>query len=487
MKTIVIFLLAFGCFLSKSVSMPVEDSLKLSLSEVVEMAKQKSIAARQSSTVKDTKYWEWRTFKSNYQPQLSLQGIAPGYTKSFIPVLQPNGTIFFQPVHNNNSSLNLNFSQSIRGTGATIYGTTQLQRFDDYARKNTLYNGIPFALGINQPLFKFNQLKWDQKIEPLKYNESRQLFIESMEQISVKATAYFFDLLTAQVNLGIAASNLTNTQNILRIANVKFELGKITKNEILQLELEELKAQKAVGTAKRDMEIAALNLKAFTGLQTNDKIELLIPADTRDIKIFPDKVLAEAYDNRSDAIGFVRRIMEAKRDVAKAKGDNGLNASLTAMVGYSNSAPTMSKIYRSPQNQQMLQLQFDIPILDWGRSKSRSNTAEANLKLTEFVVEQDKQNFTQQIITQVTLFELMKDQLLLTARADTIASEKSQIAKDRYILGHSNITDLSIAFQEKDQAKRDYIYALRDYWGAYYELRYLSLFDFEKNEKIMYK
>src|SRR4029078_4461941 len=121
MKTIVIFSVAFGCFLSKGICMPSEDSLKISLSEVVEMAKQKSIAAKQSSTVKDTKYWEWRTYKSNYQPQLSLQGIAPGYTKSFIPVLQPNGTIFFQPVHNNNSSLNLNFSQSIRGTGATVY------------------------------------------------------------------------------------------------------------------------------------------------------------------------------------------------------------------------------------------------------------------------------------------------------------------------------------------------------------------------------
>ena len=81
----------------------------------------------------------------------------------------------------------------------------------------------------------------------------------------------------------------------------------------------------------------------------------------------------------------------------------------------------------------------------------------------------------------------MKTQLSLTARADSIANEKSQIARERYILGHSNITDLSIAFQEKDQAKRDYIFALRDYWGAYYQLRYLSLFDFEKNEKIIYK
>jgi outer membrane protein TolC len=82
---------------------------------------------------------------------------------------------------------------------------------------------------------------------------------------------------------------------------------------------------------------------------------------------------------------------------------------------------------------------------------------------------------------------MLREQLLLTEEADNIASEKYQIAKDRYILGNLSITDLSIAFTEKDQAKRDYIFALRDFWGSYYRIRYLSLYDFEINRKIDYK
>lgn len=81
----------------------------------------------------------------------------------------------------------------------------------------------------------------------------------------------------------------------------------------------------------------------------------------------------------------------------------------------------------------------------------------------------------------------MKEQVGLTAQADSIAGEKYKIAKERYVLGDLSITDLSIAFQENDQAKRDYVAALRDFWGAYYQLRFLSLYDFEKNEKINYK
>jgi outer membrane protein len=460
--------------------------MELSLAEIVQLAKGQSIEAKQAVTIKETNYWKWRVYKSNYQPQLTLSGTVPAYSKTFSQVVQPDGTIQFQPIHNNNSSLELNFSQSIAATGGTIFGTTQLQRFDDFDRKNKLYNSQPFGIGYSQPLFQFNMLRWDRMIEPLKYNESKQAYIESMEDISIAATTYFFDLLIAQVNFQIAQTNLDNTKKIMAVAKEKLEIGRITKNEILQLQLEQLKAEKSIGISRRDMEIALLNLKAYTGLGAVKAIKLALPATIATMQVETEKVLAEAYANRSDAIAFMRKVAEAKRDLVKAKADNGLNAALTARLGYSQAGVSIPKAYRSPQDQQLLQLEFTIPILDWGRSKSRTKTAAANLKLAEYTVEQDKQNFTQQIVTQVTLYDMMKEQVAITAHADSIAFEKYNIARERYMLGNLSITDLSIAFQEKDQGKRDYIAALRDFWGAYYQLRYLSLFDFERNRKIQY-
>ncbi len=486
MKHRFIYIIFFTCCTCYGYCQASDSSHHFSLQQVVEMAKERSIASKQAATTKETKYWLYRTYKSNYQPQLSLSGLLPGYSKTFTQVLQPDGTIQFQPIHNNNSNLALSFSQSIAATGGTIFGTTQLQRFDDFDRNNTLYNGVPYGIGYSQPLWQFNALKWDKKIEPLKYVESRQAYIESMERIAITSNGYFFDLLLAQVNLQIAETNLTNTNKILMIANEKLELGKISKNEILQLQLEQLKAKKAVGIANRDMQIATLNLRSYTGLSGSEKILLELPAEKINMKVATDKVLAEAFDNRSDAIAFGRRIAEAKRDVSKARGDNGLNVALTARLGYSKSAANISKVYQSPQDQQLLQLEFVIPILDWGRSKSRTKTAQANQQLTQYSVEQDKQIFTQEIVTQVTLFDMMQDQVSLTANADSIASEKYQIGEDRDVLGDLCITDLSIAFQEKDQAKRDYISALRDFWGAYFQLRYLSLYDFENDKKIIY-
>src|SRR5258708_34524033 len=127
-----------------------------------------------------------------------------------------------------------------------------------------------------------------------------------MEQVSIIVTGYFFDLLLAQVNLQVAETNLENTQRIQQIANEKLELGKISKNEILQLKLEQLKAQKAAGTARRDMQSATLNRRAYTGLSSTDNIPLALPPATIDLQDATEKVLAEADANRSAALAFSR-------------------------------------------------------------------------------------------------------------------------------------------------------------------------------------
>lgn len=481
MKGIYVLILFSCCFIPGLSSQPVT---KLTLAEVVSMAKTQSIAARQSITTKETKFWEWKTFLSNYKPQLILQGNLPAFTRSFIEVIQPDGTIQFQPIRYNNSALNLSLSQTVSQTGGQIYATTQLQRFDDFNRNTVLYNSSPFAIGYQQPVFQFNPYKWNKKIEPLKFEESKQVFLESLEKIAIKSSEYFFNVLTAQVNVQIAETNLKNTSTISAIAQEKYNLGKITKNEILQLQLESLKAQKAIANAKRDLEISLLNLRAYIGLPSDNKVELEVPSRLLSLSISSEQALTEAFENRSDAIRYKRQLLEAERNVAKAIGDNGLNATLSATLGFSNRGARIPELYENPKRQESIQLELDIPILDWGRSKSRTKTAEAEQKLAEYTIEQDRQNFKQEIYTQVTLFDMLHRELEITEQTDSIATEKYKIAQERYVLGFLSTTDLSIAFQEKDQAKRDHIHTLKDYWETYYWLRALTLFDFERHEKI---
>ena len=205
-----------------------------------------------------------------------------------------------------------------------------------------------------------------------------------------------------------------------------------------------------------------------------------------DLEIDSDKALQEALVNRGDAIAYKRRGLEAEKEVARAKGENGFQANIFADFGLSNTAQNIGDVYKSPQDRETIQIGFEIPIMDWGRSKARMETAKANQQLVAYEVEQDRIVFEEEIYTLITLFNMLKDQLAFSKEADEIAAERYEIAKNRFFIGNLSITDLTIALQEKDQAKRDYIFSLRDFWQTWLTIRVKTLYDFETQQKIIY-
>jgi outer membrane protein TolC len=60
------------------------------------------------------------------------------------------------------------------------------------------------------------------------------------------------------------------------------------------------------------------------------------------------------------------------------------------------------------------------------------------------------------------------------------------VAKQRYLIGKIDITELNIAQSEKDVAKKSYFNALQSFWKGLYEMRKLTLFDFIENKAISY-
>ncbi|MDJ1504159.1 TolC family protein [Xanthocytophaga agilis] len=478
-KVILLILLVLSPFTTKAIAQTL-----WTLDDVIGMAKGQSIASKQAETERETNYWKWRTYQSNYKPQLSLYGNLPDYNRSFTQVYQPDGSIQFQPVINNNALASLSLSQGIAATGASIFVNSQLQRFDDFNNNVTRYNSSPVLIGFSQPLFAYNTLRWDKKIEPIKYLESRQAYIESIETIAINTTGLFFDLLLAQTNLQLAELNRENNENIYKIAQERYNVGKSSTNDLLQLKMELLKAQKALIAARQNEETYSRNLKSYIGYRSNEHIVLVIPDSIPDMYIDATVALREALENRKDALAFRRRILEAESEIAKARGEVGFKTNINATLGYSKAASTISDAYKSPQNLTTVLVEFNLPIMNWGRARSRLETSRANKKLIEYTVEQDRNDFERDIYTQVNLLNMLKEQLKLTKEAEDIAQQRYQIAKDRYILGNLSITDLSLALQEKDLSKQDYITSLRNFWTAHYTIRNLTLYDFLKNEKI---
>ena len=83
-------------------------------------------------------------------------------------------------------------------------------------------------------------------------------------------------------------------------------------------------------------------------------------------------------------------------------------------------------------------------------------------------------------------FEQSYRLLQISAKADTIAARRFEVTKNRYLIGRVDITNLFIAQQEKDRARKNYIQTMRNYWTSYYNMRRLAMFDFEKGEELKF-
>lgn len=457
------------------------------LEQVIEMARQQSPLAKMAQTQLKNKYWNYRTFKSNYRPQLVLSGTIPDINSSITPITQPDGNDLFRKRSQSNSSVDLSLTQNIGLTGGEFFLSSQVQRIDVFtAPKYTSYLANPAVIGFRQPILRYNRLRWDNKIEPLRYQESRKQYNEELENVSVKATELYFNLLLAQFRYKIEEQNVSNTDTLFKISKGRYNLGKIAENDLLQMELSLMNARNNLSQAQLDLDQSTTELRTFLKLPGTEKIVLLEPLVIPQFEIDEKIALEQAKQNRQDPVMFQRQKLEAERDVARAKGENYFNADLYASYGLTQSASVIPDLYVNPQDQERARISFSMPILDWGRAKSQVRTAQANFDLVRTTTEQAEQNFEQEITLRVKEFRMYRQKLLIAAKSDTIAKKRYDITVKRYLIGKIGITDLNIALQEKDQARLSFVQALRNFWSSYFEIRRKTLYDFSRNEPIDY-
>lgn len=477
-----IFLL-FICFFLPG--MPVSaQSHHSSLKEIVTQAQSDSYNAQLAATRKQVSYYQFVAYKSEYKPQISFSGNAPSYNKQLFAVRQPNGAILYQSINQNMATMGLDFSQRLPFSGGTLSLNTDLTRFDDFNAKISQFNGTPVYLRLNQPLFAINDLKWNRKIEPLKFEESRKQFFFEIEYVAQQATYLYFNVLDAKNNMEIAEGNMLVAIANYDIEKKRINLGTTTEDRLLQLELQTLKNKQAMEKAKYDYTIAQLELKGFIGVKDNTDILPEEPDVIPSLVIDLSLAFKSAQNNRPEFVTFQRKMKEAKRDVVIAKAARQ-EVNLTASFGINGMGNQIDKVYNTSNSQQLFNIGFNVPIVDWGRRQARYNTAKTLEKLAATTNELDEAKIYQEITTLVKNIELLESNIRLAQNTDSLAQRRYTLATSLFKIGKLTVTDLNIAQSEKDDSRRSFINALRAYWNSYYTLRKLTLYDFEKQQSLI--
>ena len=448
-------------------------TIPITLDEAIARAQEKSPAAQSAKHELISAHWQYRYYRANYLPSVVLSS-TPSLNSQINKITLNDGTSIFVKQNQLNTDIAVTVNQNIALTGGTVFIKSALARIDEFKHKTSLFNSIPMTIGYQQSLFGYNSLKWEKRIEPVKYRQALKKYNETMELVAARTCQYFFSLVEAQTNLDLAKLNFASADTLYRMAQGRYKIGTINENDMLQLEINRLNEETACMDAEVQLHEQTQILASYLGYDDLTIIEAALPDSVPDLHILPSVAMEMAMENASDPDYYALLKLESDSKVAQAKANSGLKADIYLQLGLSQSGPTLSQSYKHPHNQEYASISLSLPILDWGRGKGKVKVAKSQRDLAYTTAEQGMNDFRRNLNKMVMQFNMQAKKVDVAFRAHNLASHRYEISRRLYIAGRNTILDLNNAISEKDSAARSYITSIKTFWTLYYTIRSIA-------------
>lgn len=457
---------------------------EITLDEAIVTARSQSVDAAVALNELKAAYWQFRSYRAELLPEITFEASAPGYSKQYSPYQLDDGSYTF--VRNNYMEMtgSISISQAIWPTGGTLSVTTSLDYLHQLdGDKSSRFMSIPVALTLNQPIFGVNNVKWNRRIEPVRYREAKANFLSATETVAMTCIDYFFNLLMAREKVAVAEQNLANADKLYEVAVAKREMGKISQNDLLQLELNKLNARSTLTSAQSTMKSAMFQLRSFLALDETVELVPVLPGRIPKTDVTFADVMQKAETNNAIAHNIRRRQLEADYNVAKAKGDLR-KIDLFAQIGYTGTSGDFSRAYNNLKDNQVIQIGVKIPLLDWGKRRGQVKVAQSNREVVESTLRRERMDFDQNLFILVERFNNQQEQVGIAALADSIASRRYDTNVETFLIGKISTLDLNDSQTAKDSQRQEFINELYQYWHYFYQLRSLTLWDYARGTDI---
>lgn len=483
MKRTILLLVFIYAYYSGLASQNEETVLELSLQDVIELAQKQSPDILNARHAFLSKYWAYVSYKANYLPSLNFS-TSPTFDHALNSITQDDGKEKYISQNILKTNATLSIDQNVALTGGELSLYTSLGRNDDFDTGDHIYKSIPIRLSYKQSLFGYNAMKWDKIIEPMRFEEAKKNYVETRELVAYRAVTRFFNLAITQSNLKSARTNYENSKTLYSYAQGRYNIGTISENEMLQLEINMLSDESSLMTYTNLLDDYMEALRSYLRLSDTSVLSLIVDDRISLENVNQFEALQQALENSPDIIYMERIKKESDSNVAYVEGNTGFKADLTLEFGLAGSDKNFKQAYRDFDNEQKITVGISFPILDWGRDRGRIKVAKSSRDLVYAQAEQDRQDFEMNVIKLVKQFNLQPNTLRIAYKQEQTAEKRSEVARNLYMTGKSTILDLNASITEKDDARRNYINAISNYWLMYYSLRMSTLYDFEKDMPI---
>lgn len=455
--------------------------LRLDLKRTIALANDSSLSAFRYQNMYLSGYWEYRSYKAARLPSLSLNLTPAQYYRYITQRYDSQADVdVYREQQMFSATAGLSLVQNFDLLGGTFYVDTQLDYLRNFGDVNsTQFSTVPFRIGYQQDLLGFNAFRWDRKIEPLKFEKVKKQFIYNSESVSEEAVNYFFSLAMAQADYRLAEDNLATADTLYAIGEQRQKIASISQADLLTLKLDKVNARNTLKNAEITRKRAMSALATFLNLDKNTYIEIDLPSRPHYVDIPADRALLLAKENNPTYLEQRQNVLEAEREVDRTKKESRFNASVNASVGFNQVADNLGAAYRNLLQQDLVSLTVSIPLVDWGVRKGKYNMARNNLNVVKIAARQEEISLEEDVMMTVSDFNVQQDLIASASEALDLAELAYDQTRRRFIIGKADISSLTLSLNRQQEAQKNYIQALQNYWLNYYKIRKLTLHDFE--------
>lgn len=357
----------------------------------------------------------------------------------------------------------LNLEQSLP-TGGNFSISSILYKRDYYfggqAENSTTEYSNAIRFSVQQPIFKPNQIKIDNKRSQLDFESAKLDRQIRLREIDYIISSVYYSLVRADRRLHLGEEDLERWKASVATADAKFKAGLIPEVEVLNLKVELARREGNLAATKGDYLNTADELKLILGLELEDS--LAISADVKELEIDHGDI-QKAVTVRQELRKAQIDLENSKITYKQTKSNEGINASFSAYYDFDSKQQYFEDLTGDYETDRGLSLTISVPIYDWGEAREKVKARRIALNKSRYNLDQANKEYMSELLKIERSLEAAKSRLVSANLAEKLAQKTYEITLSRFYSGAVKSTDLIDAQVSLNQARNELLDSIIDY------------------------
>jgi outer membrane protein TolC len=474
-----------------------QQTTTLTIEQAVNIALHESYTLRSNDENRKAMQFSYLYYKAQFKPRFDFDVFAPSWNEQVTAVAQVNDL----PVYNSTSSIqvggNMKFTYVLpTGGNLALSGnlyhenlrTTFAQDYSTLRRKQAYSQ---FGLIFNQPIFTKNQLRENLLDAQYQYERAELFFTRTQMDIVYSVTKGFYEVYRAAYEKQINEEQLSNAQEALRIARLKFETGNIPEGDLLVTEINALQSDVKLSESLGRYELQKDEFKLLIGIDMTEEIDIVAVMDFETVSIDLMTAIEQALENRLEIKETEYDIKLQQIEIDRAKRESEIKGNISAyydFTGLSTQSGNIMQLFRSsfdnfavrPPNRGVT-FTLSIPIVDWGRGKNLVKMETIRLHEKRLKLENTNEMIIKEIREIVRTVNEAEKRFRINQKNRDNATNSYRISRLRFENGDISGQELATEQERLSQVQLAYIDAYITYQLALADLKRRTMWDFENN------